>query len=470
MTQNTLVGQLVDFATSVRYGQLPAEVIVECKRILLDSLGCAYAALSADKGKLAVQAGRRMGGAGEASVFGCGDRLSATSAAFVNGELISALDFEVFTSPPGHVAPYVLPALLAAAEVGQASGKQVIEAIAVAHEVSARIGASMSHYRDVTPGKQISFPAVTGYSSTIFGGTLACALVRGVDRKVIVHALGLAGHMAPAQTMTKWLHTLPASDSKYLMAGWMAQAELQALLLATTGYRGDVEVLEGEYGFSRYMGVQKWTPDALTDGLGTIWRFPQLTVYKPYPTCRISHTILDCIGALLDEHELQPNEIESIIAYCDPHAAVLPMFKNTTIATPGDAAMNVPYAVSMVVHGVKNGPEWHDDTTIQNDAFLAFMNKVKVLPHPHFEEALAIDPRSRIGSVEIRARGKSFNAERRYRQGSPATHETRMTDSQLIEKFKHCASRVRAESAERIASTIFRLEDVDNIAELARVW
>ena len=364
VTTDTLVGTLVDFAASVRYEDLPAEVVSECKRILLDSLGCAYAALGSDKGKRALEAGREMGGPGAASVFGCDDRLSAMSAAFVNGELINALDFEVCTIPPGHVAPYVLPALLAAAEAAQTSGKRVIEAIAMAHEVSTLFGMAMSHYREVTDGQRLSFPPVTGYSSTIVGGTLACALARGVDHKIMAHALGLAAHMAPAQAMTKWIRTPPATDGKYLMAGWMAQAELQALLLATKGYRGDLQLFEGDYGFWRYMGVRKWNPLALTSGLGENWRFPEATIYKPYPTCRISHTALDCIVALMAEHELQPQEIESLTAYCDPHAATLPMFTNTTITSPGDAAMNVAYAVSMVVHGVKNGPEWHDDVTL----------------------------------------------------------------------------------------------------------
>ncbi|CCN16866.1 MmgE/PrpD family protein [Bordetella bronchiseptica] len=467
---STLIGRLADFAAAVRYDALPAQVVAECKRILLDSLGCAYAALGADKGRLAMQAGRDMGGPAEASVFGGQARLSATSAAFVNGELINALDFDACTIPPGHVAPYALPPLLAAGEAARASGKRIIEAIAVAHEVCARVGSAMSHYRDLTPGQRLGFPPVTGYSGTIIGSTLACALARGMARDLTAHAVGLAARMAPAQSMTKWIRTLPATDDKYLMAGWMAQTALQAVLLASNGYRGDVAALEGEYGFWRYMGVRKWNPRALTDGLGADWRFPALTIYKPYPTCRISHTVLDCLGAILADHALKPHEIERVAAYCDPHAATLPMFANTFIASAGDAAMNVAYAVSMVVHGVRSGPAWHDDATLNNDRLLAFMRKVTVLPHPRFEEMLATEPQSRIGRVEIRARGRTFESELHYRKGSPATPRTRMADTELLEKFTHCASRTKAGSAARIAAMVFRLERLDDIGELARIW
>lgn len=470
MPAQPLIRALVDFARSVRHDTLPPDVATECKRILLDSVGCAYAALGTEKGRKALGTARAMAGAGRASVFGCEDRLPAAAAAFANGELINALDFDVCTIPPGHVAPYVLPALLAVAEDHATSGKRLIEAIAVAHELSTRLGRAMSHYRDVVPGQPISFPAVSGYSSTIIGATLACALAQGMDDEATANALGLAAHMAPAQSLTKWMQTLPATDDKYLMAGWMAQAELQALLLASQGYRGNVEILDGDYGFWRFMGGQKWNPAVVTDGLGEHWTFPQFTIYKPYPTCRISHTVLDCLAGLMAGHNLQPQEIEAVTVYCDPHAAVLPMFSNTSIASSGDAAMNVPYAVSMVAHGVPSGPAWHDEGTMRNDTLLAFMRKVTVLPHTGFEAALAVDPQARIGKVEVRTRGQVLQAQRHYRQGSPATSETRMTDEQLLAKFRHCASRVRPDTAGQIGSMIFQLERLDDIGELARLW
>ncbi|WP_155807734.1 MmgE/PrpD family protein [Bordetella petrii] len=134
------------------------------------------------------------------------------------------------------------------------------------------------------------------------------------------------------------------------------------------------------------------------------------------------------------------------------------------------AAMNVPYAVSMVAHGVPSGPAWHDDGTMRNDTLLAFMRKVTVLPHTGFEAALAVDPQARIGKVEVRARGQVLQAQRHYRQRSPATPETRMTDEQLLAKFRHCASRVRPDTAGQIGSMIFQLERLDDIGELARLW
>jgi 2-methylcitrate dehydratase PrpD len=467
----TLVERLVDFGAAARFETLPAEVVSEAKRLLLDSIGCALAAVTVDKGRRAIEVARQMGGPAKARVIGSGDTLSTFAAVFANGELINALDFDALTIPPGHVTPYVLPAILATAERERASGRSLLRAIAVAHEVCTRFGQSMGYYRDVKPGQKIVFPSVAGFSSTVFGGTLGTAMLHGLDGPTTAHALGLAGHIAPVQALAKWGRTVPGADSKYLVSGWIGQAELLAVLMAEQGYRGDIEVLEGDYGFWRFVGSSKWNPEPLVDRLGAQWLFPAVTIYKPYPHCRGSHTVLDCLRHLIDEHRLAPHEIEQVTAYWDSHTAALPLYCTRTIETPSDAQMSAAYAVSMVVHGVKNGPEWYDRATMTDPALLAFMDKVVVQAHPGFEEALLEDPQSRIGKVEVKARGQTFGEERRYRKGSPATAQTRMSDAELVSKFEHNASRVLdAATSGRVARTILQLEEIDDVSDVARLW
>src|SRR5689334_17565552 len=120
---NTIVRQLADFAHDVDFASLPAPVVEECRRIVLDSLGCALAATDEPKGSIGIEYGRVMGGSGSATIIGTPHRVSMFGAAFANGELINALDFDAVL-PPGHVTPYVLPGALAVAETLQLSGKE----------------------------------------------------------------------------------------------------------------------------------------------------------------------------------------------------------------------------------------------------------------------------------------------------------------------------------------------------------
>ena len=468
---SALMNTIVAFAHQLRFEEMPEEVISESKRLMLDSVGCALAAHGTDKGRIAVQAAREMGAAPEASIIGAAGRVSFSSAAFANGELISTLDYDALTSPPGHVAPYVIPALLASVEKNKASGKSLILALAAAHELSARFGSAMADVRDVPAGQKISFPAVTGYSSSIFGGTLGTAMLAGLDAQQTASALGLAGHIAPAQSMGKWVRTLPATTEKYLMAGWINQAELLAVLLAKGGYQGDASVLDGDFGFSRFMGSGRWNPDALVDRLGVFWKFPSSTIYKPYPHCRISQTVLDCLAHLIEEHSLQPDEIDRIDAWCDPHGALLPMWSSKELASCLDAQMSVPYAVSLVAHRVKSDPGWQNDATMKNPRYVAFMDKVTVQAHPHFETTIKEEPGSRIGKVDVFARGRTFTEERKYRKGSPATPQTRMSDQELLAKFYDNAAVVLpADVAVKLGQMLLSLEDVQDASELSQLW
>lgn len=467
----TLLEELVDFSQKTRFEDLPEEVVSESRRMLLDSIGCALGALGTEKGQIAIKVAREMGGPAQARIIGTDAVVSTSAAAFANGELITTLDYDALISPPGHVAPYVIPAMLAVAEQYGSSGREVIRAIALSHEFGARFGSAMADVRDVPKGEKISFPAITGYSSSIFGGALGTALLGGLDRDQTVSAMGLAGHIAPTQSMGKWVRTMPATTDKYVMAGWFNQAQILAVNLAREGYVGDASVLEGEYGFWRFMGSNRWKPEALTDRLGTWWRFPQAAIYKPYAHCRISQTALDCLANLMQVHGLTPDEIERIETYTDPHGALAPMWSSKEIVSILDAQMSIPFAISLVAHKVANGPIWQDEATIRNPQYLAYQDKVTVQAHPDFEDTIREEPGSRIGKVVVHARGTSFTEERKYRKGSPATAETRMTDGELTDKFRVNAERVLPEAQiSELCDLLLNLEKVENWERLARLW
>ena len=65
-----------------------------------------------------------------------------TPADVYNGELMNALDWNALL-PPSHVPPYVIPAALALAETNRRSGKDLLVALALALEISGRVGTSL---------------------------------------------------------------------------------------------------------------------------------------------------------------------------------------------------------------------------------------------------------------------------------------------------------------------------------------
>ncbi|HEX3960440.1 MAG TPA: MmgE/PrpD family protein [Trebonia sp.] len=460
----TTAEHLAEFAGSLNYADLPDQVVHETKRLLLDSLGCALAGVTSEKGKWAVEFARTFfAGAPQATVLGVGDRMSALGAAFVNGELINGLDYD---AAGRHLPPFVIPPALAAAEMRRSGGRDLITACALAHEVGIRMGGALGSHRDVVDGK-VAFPLVAGHSAAIFGGTAAVAWLEDLSQDQVAQSIGLAAHISPGQVQATMVRNTPATTAKYLLAGWVSQAALTAAHLVKIGHRGDTSILDNDWGYWRYMAATRWAPETVTDRLGSDWRFIQATPVKLYPCCRIMHGALDCLAAVLAEHRIMPGEIEQVHAYLEA-SCVEPIFGLRDIETQVDAQFSVAYNIAVLASGIAPGARWQERETMRRPGVLELMKRVVFEPHPDYVAALQRDRNARLSRVEVSARGQVFTAESRFIRGTagqdPASY---ITDAELIEKFKNNASLILP--PRKVDAACARLMDLENVAEVAEV-
>ena len=220
------------------------------------------------------------------------------------------------------------------------SGKDLIAAVAVSHEMSCRFGAAMSLTRDYKDGK-VDTPPVVGYTSTVFGATASAAKLKGLSASMIANALGIAAAISPVNAHRAWLMHAPATTIKYVLAGALTNAALTAAEMGELGHRGDLQTLDdSEFGYPRFIGTTRWEPNTLTSGLGTEWRFPKYQMYKPYPHCRVMGAPLDRLIDLISKNDIKVNEIDSIKAFGEGWAYVLPSFVSRDISgsrTPSSA-------------------------------------------------------------------------------------------------------------------------------------
>jgi 2-methylcitrate dehydratase len=144
--QDSLELKFADFALSVRYEDLPKEVITSAKRVLLDTLACAFGAVGSDPGVVAEQTIRKTFGEGEAaSIIGHPHRATVEGALFVNGVLVRSLDLNdtYIGTDPLHPSE-VIPTALAICEESGRSGRELIEAVVVGYEASMRVNDAIS--------------------------------------------------------------------------------------------------------------------------------------------------------------------------------------------------------------------------------------------------------------------------------------------------------------------------------------
>ena len=85
--------QISEFSIGLQYTDLPKEVIHEVKRYMYDSIGCALGGYHTKDVNIIRDIYMEMGGKGEATVLGFGDKLPAVNTTFINSLMVRALDF-----------------------------------------------------------------------------------------------------------------------------------------------------------------------------------------------------------------------------------------------------------------------------------------------------------------------------------------------------------------------------------------
>ncbi len=457
------IEEIANFTIDTSFADLPADLVHQTKRLLLDSFGCALAGVTSEKGQWALNYARLLFAGEQAHVLGFGDRLSLMGAAFVNAELINGLDYD---AAGRHVPPFVIPAALAAAEKKNVSGADFILSCVIAHEISIRIGNALGSHRDVTDGK-VQFPKVAGHSAAIFGGVAGVAKVESFDVTTLTSALGLGGHMSPGMVQSTMIKNMPPTTAKYVMAGWISQAALSASYLAQAGHRGDKQILDHDWGYWRFTNSSRWDAQDVLHNLGSDWRFVRGTPMKLYPCCRIMHGALDCLAIVLKNYQIRMEEIDSIEAFMEA-SCVEPIFNNPVLDTQVDAQFNVAFNLAVLSSGLKPGASWQSATTLQDTRIHALMKKIRFAPHPEYVSALKANADARMSKVIVHARGKVFSQEQAFIRGTSSSNSSSsFSDSELIEKFMDNAASILPRSkAERACALVMELENVTHFAQV----
>src|SRR3970040_1643510 len=130
---------IAEFVSHTKAENIPAEAYGRDKRHIVDALGVA---LASSQGSIAAILGEVIEGSadGESSLWNGRGKSKAADAAWVNGTLTHALDFDDggVALTPMHPSAPVLPAVLALAEARNLSGMDAVCAAIVGGEVGGK--------------------------------------------------------------------------------------------------------------------------------------------------------------------------------------------------------------------------------------------------------------------------------------------------------------------------------------------
>ena len=450
---------LSDWARSIAFESLPADVVESTKWRVLDVVGLALAGVETEFGRSTRAAVCALSPPGPSRIIGFGDRVGVTAAAFANGALSQALEFDdTHNESIVHMSSPAVSAALALSEKVEISGRDLITAVAVGNEISCRVGSVSSgevHKRGFHP---------TGLFAT-FGAAYLAGKLLGLDSEAMTRAAGIAGSFASG-LLECWVD---GTQSKFLHPGWSAQSGITAAFLARAGVTGPARVFEGRWGlFASHVQDPAAHRDFSRIGtrLGEHWE-SRNSSFKPFPAAHVIHPYIDAALRLRQRYGLAPEDIERVECpvtsfivgiVCEPAAEKL------APASDSHGRVSLQYSVAEALHQGRLGKDAYNGDSLRNPEILALARKVAYRVDPGYP-----GPGRFKGAVRITLRdGRCIEHVEEYNRGSA---ENPMGYAQLRAKFDENASGFLPPGrTSELADAISRLEqlpDASSIAALA---
>lgn len=447
--------RLAAFASALAFEQIPREAVDKIKLCILDNLGCATFGASLPAMQKLTAAAVAEGASPKAAVFGAPLRTSAGLAALLNGTSAHAFQLdEIHIESTLHPGSLALPAALALAEAGgKSTGRDLITALAAGYEVGIRVGLAAK-------GGMFKTGFHNQGTTGVFVAAAAAARMLGLSTQQTRHALGIAGSQAAGLMAVQ-----DGAMTKSFHSGRAAQSGVYAATLAREGYTGIPDVLDGAYGTFFPSFVDDWSPQLLTEGLGSQWTTLRVG-FKPAPASNGSITAMTAIDTIMRDHGLDDADIESITAFVSDntlHHCGWP-YEGERIQSVLSAQMNLRYGVAVMALERQNGVAQFAEDKIRDPDILEFIGRISVEHEPQFEGQ---NGRFRVACrLAVRCKnGATHETVVPFRKGSP---EDPMSREQLALKFRGLAARIGESRIDQIVGTVDALESVGDLAQLTR--
>ncbi len=442
---------------SLRFEDIPSDVVKVAKMDVLDTLGTALAATTLAPGcREVVDLVMEGAGKAESTILGFGGKVPSWMAALANGTLAHALEYdECHLTAQIHSGVTVLPAAFAVAErVGKVNGKQFLTAVVAGIDLGCRLSVAAPRVRSWHPTTVYGF----------FGAAAAAGKIIGLNETGIQNALGIAYSQAAGNTQA----STDGSLTKRVQAGFASKGGVLSALLAQKGITGATNSLEGEFGLFKVYHQGKYDPAALTADLGKKFEVSNLS-FKPYPSPRGTHASIDATLELVKEHNILPSDIESITVFKSQVGVKVlsePIERKRNPENVVDAQFNIPFTVATAVVKRRVGLKDFLPEALKDPAVLEIARKVNVQFFPEFG-ATNFHP----GITEIKTKsGKVYTRRVNEPYGNP---DHPIPEENLIQKFMECASNnikpLSAQTLDKVVGMIIKLEAVDDVSAIMRL-
>ena len=449
---------LTSFITKTTLASMPADVVAQAKRCLVDGFGVILAGSTVKGSEIVRDYVRSVSDRKEATGIGAGSLMtSAAHAALLNAASGHAMDYDdtqLSTTPDRtfglltHPTVPALAAALAVAERRHASGAAFLEAFLVGFEVECKIAEAIDpeHYN-------------RGFHSTgtigTFAGAAAASKLMNMLAPQVRHMLTIASSMSSGVrvnfgSMTKPLHSARAAENGVVAAE-----------LASRGFTGGDDGLDGQWGFFQVFGGGV-DLDRLIPVLGRPYTIVNPgSSFKPYPCGSLSHPTMDAMLKAVVDHDLKPDQIKAVRVRAGSN--VLDPLRYRIATNELEAKFCLPFLMASLIVRRKAGVREFTDEFVRSAPVQQMMPRVTNVFDAKIE-AQGFDKIRSVVEIDL-ADGRTIvqAADERYRGGP----DKPFTQAELHEKFTDCAQLTMAPG--RIPKALEQIEGVDRLKDVGEL-
>lgn len=444
---------LCEFLASIRYEQIPAPVIARTEELFLDWLASALAGKDARPTRIMETFAGAMGpDGGDSEILVSRKKTSPFFAALINGAASHFVEQDdLHNSSVLHPGTVVFPAVLAAAQSTRASGKEFLAAVVAGYECGVRVGEFLgrSHYKVFhTTGTAGKLAAAAGVAHLL-----------KLDADHMQHCLGSAGTMAAGL----WEFLRDAADSKQLHTAKAAADGLMAAYIARDGFTGARQIFEGKQGMAAGMSSDA-DVRALTDGLGTRWATAE-TSFKFHASCRHTHPSADALLALMREHRLKADDIETVTAHVH-QGAIDVLGPVTDPQTIHQSKFSMGFVLALIANLERASLADFTEGALRDTKIREFHDKVGMALDPVVDQAY---PKRWLGHVSVKTRdGRTFDQRIESPKGDPDNMLSRAELEDKAMRLTSFTGGATAAETSKVIARIWKLHDAPDVRDLLR--
>jgi 2-methylcitrate dehydratase PrpD len=458
---------IAQFVSDSPWESLPAPVVERVKKSILDVIGVGIYGSTYDVAQQPLNYVRAHPTEEVATIFRGNGRTSAFNAALTNGTFVHLTEFaEGFSRALVHPGNSIVPGVLALCERDHRHGRDLLAGTAVAYELNIRQGMSVEAPFNLDQG--FHPPATLGGIAAAAG----CARASGFDVETTANVLGVAACQVPTALMAS---TYEQVSQKDIQQGLNTALGVFAVDLVSAGVRG----IHNWVGPWYNAVVRHKKIDKLTDRLGEYWHTSSGGIrIKTRPVMGMAQPTTWAIYDLLQKERFDPDLIEDVLVQSSQRVEFGRIYEVDNIL---GMRASIPFlAAAALVRQEEFASDFYcvnflREELLEDERISALIKRVRLEADPEFDYNLEHAPPSDDPAhyVKFEARVTISLSDGRtlvsYKDVF-AAGTGNMSRDDVASKFRACTDgRISSAKAEEIIDMVWRLDEVDDVAELARL-